>query len=96
MEEEKSFSSPSHKFYGSLLDQSTEKRSETFNTNIVNYNHYFCNDCNKFPFIKFCKDRKNVRMTCSCFNNKKLSIEELFKIIYIKNIEAIFLNIKMK
>ena len=92
MEEENSISSPSHKFYGSLLDQSTEKKSEIFNTNIdFNFNHYFCNDCNKFPFIKFCKDRKNVRLTCSCFNNKKISIEELFNKIYNKNSRAEFL-----
>ena len=50
-----------------------------FNTNIdsinnydYDHNHYFCNKCHKFPFIKFCKDRKNVRFTCSCFNNKKI------------------------
>ena len=76
---------------------STDNRNEKFNTNVepiindYNYNHYFCTSCNKFPFIKFCKDRKNVRLTCSCFNNKKILIEELFKIIYIKNSEAKFL-----
>ena len=87
----------SGKFYDSSLEQSINNINEIFNTNIdsinndYKYNHYFCTKCYKFPFIRFCKDRKNVRMTCSCFNNKKLSIEELFKIIYIKNIEAIFL-----
>lgn len=64
-----------------------------FNTNIesinIDYdydyglNHYFCTKCHKFPFIKFCKDRKNVRFTCSCFNNKKTLIKELFKIFSI-------------
>jgi len=44
-------------------------------------NHYVCTKCHKFPFIKFCKNRKDVKLTCSCFNNKKISIEELFKII---------------
>ncbi len=37
-----------------------------------NLNHYFCTKCLKFPFIKCCKDRKNIRLTCSCFNNKKI------------------------
>jgi len=41
-------------------------------------NHYFCTKCLKFPFIKFCKDRRNIRLTCSCFNNKKILIEDLF------------------
>ena len=95
MAEDNSFSSG--QFYGSFLEQSTNNINEIFNTNIesinndYNYNHYFCTKCYKFPFIKFCKDRKNVRLTCSCFNNKRITIEELFKIIYIKNIEANFL-----
>jgi len=54
--------------------------------NYGNYSHYFCIECHKFPFIKFCKNKKDVRLTCSCFNNKKISIEELFNLISIKNI----------
>ena len=70
---------------------STNNIKEIFNTNIetiqdnVNYNDYFCSGCLKFPFIKFCKDRKNVRLTCSCFNNKKISIEDLLKKNSIEN-----------
>ena len=45
--------------------------------NIVN--HYLCAQCFKFPFIKFCKDRKHIRLTCSCFNNKKILIKDLFE-----------------
>ena len=94
MSEDNSFIS--NKFYG---DSNYEKTidNEIFNTstesinNDYNYNHYFCTKCYKLPFIKFSKDRKNVRLTCSCFKNKKVSIEELFKLIYIKNSEAIFL-----
>jgi len=69
-----------------------------FNTNIDtiinndNDNHYICNNCHKFPFIKFCKNRKSVRITCSCFNNKKISIEELFKLSSIKDSISIFLS----
>ena len=94
MEEENSFRSSD--FYSSYLEQITENKNEIFNTKIdsiindYNYNHYFCTNCKKFPFIKFCKDRKNVRLTCSCYNNKKITFTELFKIIDIRNSEAIF------
>ena len=82
-------------FYGS---NSSDNKSELFNTNIeviyrdYSYNHYFCTKCYKFPFLKFCKDRKNVKLTCSCFNNKKISIEELFKNIAIENSLLRFLS----
>ena len=73
------------KVYESNLEKSIN--NITFNTNIESilkdydygHNHFFCNKCYKFPFIKFCKDRKNVRFTCSCFNDKKILIEKLFK-----------------
>ena len=48
--------------------------------NVDNFIHYYCTSCHKFPFIKFWKDRKNIRLTCSCFNNKKILIEKLFKL----------------
>ena len=96
MAEDNSFSSG--EFYGSFLEQSTSNINEIFNINIesinndYNYNHYFCTKCYKFPFIKFCKDRKNVRLTCSCFNNKRISIEELFKKFSIEDSLSIFLS----
>ena len=77
---------------------SSDTKSELFNSNIeaiykdYSYNHYFCTKCYKFPFLKFCKDRTNVKLTCSCFNNKKISIEELFKNISIENSLSIFLS----
>ena len=55
-------------------------------------NHYFCNKCMKFPYIKFCKDRKTIRLTCSCFNNKKFLIKDLFSNNYFFSKEN-FLNI---
>ena len=92
----------SSKFYGSKLNSlgqsTTEKRNELFNTDeeliYKNYNdsHYFCTKCHMFPFIKFNKDRKNVRLTCSCFNNKKILIEEIFKIYSIESSLSIFLS----
>ncbi len=78
MDENNSFNS-SQLSYPNLI-QSTD--NTIFNTSIgtINndcyLNHYFCIKCLKFPFVKFCKDKKNVRMTCSCFNNKKISIKE--------------------
>ena len=91
----------SKNFYGSnseILESSSNNIKEIFNTNIDtiqnkdNYNDYFCTGCLKFPFIQFCKDRKNIRLTCSCFNNKKISIEELFKINSIENSVSNFLS----
>jgi hypothetical protein len=79
---ENEYSLTSTKFYGSKLNilgqTTTEKINKLFNTNEEtidnNYNdsHYFCAKCHMFPFIKFNKDRKSVRMTCSCFNNKNI------------------------
>ena len=45
----------------------------------INRDHYLCTRCLKFPFIKFCKDRKHIRLTCSYFNNKKILIKDLFQ-----------------
>ena len=49
--------------------------------------HYLCTHCLKFPYINFCKDRKHIRLTCSCFNNKKILIKDLFEknILFIEN-----------
>ena len=93
----------STKFYGSKLNilglSTTEKINKLFNTNeeTINNNnyhdsHYFCIKCHMFPFIKFNKDRKNVRLTCSCFNDKKMLIEEVFKIYSIESSLSIFLS----
>ena len=49
-------------------------------SNIYNSkDHYLCTQCLKFPYVKFCKDRKHIKLTCSCFNNKKISIKDLFE-----------------
>ena len=92
----------SSKFYGSILNNlgqsTTEKRNKLFNTdeesinNNYNDSHYFCTKCLMFPLIKFNKDRKNIRLTCSCFNNKKILIEEVFKIFSIECSLSIFLS----
>jgi len=80
----------------SIIGHSTNNNN-FFDANIImnyyfNYNHYFCINCNKFPFIKFCKDRKNIRFTCSCFNNKKILIEEFLKIFFIEDNLLIFIS----
>ena len=93
----------STKFYGSKLNilglSTTEKINKLFNTNeeTINNNnyhdsHYFCIKCHMFPFIKFNEDRKSVRLTCSCFNDKKMLIEEVFKIYSIESSLSIFLS----
>ena len=84
----------SSQFYGSFL---ADNKNEIFTASIesikkeYNDNHYFCTKCHKFPFIKFCKDRKNIKLTCSCFNNKKISIEEFLK-NSIENRMSLFLS----
>ena len=90
MEEDNSFRYI--KFYD--LDQSKDNIDELFNINTESinndnyYNHYLCIKCHKFPFIKFCKNRKDVRLTCSCFNNKKITIKKLYKILNINDSKA--------
>ena len=53
-----------------------------FNTNIdfilkPEEHHYICNKCYLFPFIEF-KNKKYIKLTCSCFNNKEMSIADFF------------------
>ena len=75
-----------------------DKKKGIFNTNTgtieKDYSdcHYICEKCNKFPFLKFCKDRKNVKLTCSCFNNKKILIEKLDKNLTIEDSVSLFLS----
>ena len=65
-----------------IQDQTKDKISIGPNSNIKILNkvdesiHYLCPKCFKFPFIKFYKDKKNIRITCSCFNNKKILIKD--------------------
>jgi len=72
-----------------LNNTSQEINSNLFNLDIGSINnngdHYLCKQCLKFPYIKFCKDRKHIRLTYSCFNNKKFLINDLFE----KNILSI-------
>ena len=64
------------------LTRKTDINYQLFNLDIEpildNSSHYFCTKCLKFPYIKFCKDRKNIRITCSCLSNKKVLIDDLF------------------
>ena len=60
-------------------DNALEEGSDSDTSSIKTIeHHYLCIKCLKFPYIKFCKDRKHIRITCSCFNNKKILIEEIF------------------
>ena len=43
----------------------------------INNSHYLCSKCLIFPFIEFCRDKKHIKFTCLCYNNKKISIKDL-------------------
>ena len=81
----------STKFYGSYKEQLANNNIDIFCTSIesimknYNNNFIFCKQCKKFPFIKLCKNKKNIIFTCSCINNKKISIEELFNKVLIED-----------
>ena len=62
---------------GNLINDSIEKIDN------CDTDHYYCTGCNKFPIIELCKDMENVVITCSCFNNKKITIKELYNLINI-------------
>ena len=80
------------KSYESFCDKyTTASRNQLNNLGLSSIHksvHYICNKCLKFPYIKFCKDSKHIRLTCSCFNNKKILIKDYFKnnILSIENI----------
>ena len=89
-------------FYNSYINNySQEINSELFNLSEESINkigvHYLCTQCLKFPYIQFYKDRKFIRLTCSCFNNKKILIKDLFEkhILFIgNNYDNLFSTIK--
>jgi len=81
-----------HNFYSSYLNNNIEEiNNQLLNLNIENINnirnHYLCTKCLNFPYIKFCKDKKHIRLTCSCYNNKRFLITDLFEenILSIEN-----------
>ena len=90
----------SSNFYPSILNnisQSKDNKNEILKLDlepIFESHHYLCPDCLKFPFIKFCKDRKNIRLTCSCINNKKILIKDFLHKINSFDYENSSLNIK--
>ena len=61
------------------LNTSKDSNSNSINQKMNTYN-YLCTQCFKFPYIEFCNDRKHIRLTCSCFNNKKIIIKDLFEL----------------
>ena len=85
-------------FYPSILNnntQSKDKKNEILKLDlepIFESHHYLCPKCLKFPFIKFCKDRKIIRLTCSCVNNKKILIKDFLNKINNFDFENSWLN----
>ena len=65
------------------LTQTNNYENPPFNSDIPQINeleypnHYLCPKCLLFPFIEFCKDMKHIKLTCSCYNNKKILIKDL-------------------
>ena len=55
--------------------------------NIGDY-HYLCPNCCIFPFIEFDESRNIIKCTCSCYNNKEISINNFLDINkkYITNL----------
>jgi len=84
------------------LTQINNYENPPFNIDIPKINeleypyHYLCTKCLKFPFIEFCKDMKNIKFTCSCYNNKKILIKDLLeeknKYIFIEDSIQNFLS----
>ena len=62
--------------------QPTNSKPELYNTNTEiiqksdNYCSYICSECKKSPLIELYKDMKNIIYTCSCSDNKIISIKE--------------------
>ena len=87
--------------YSSNISQSKDNINKIFNLDlepIFEYHHYLCPNCLKFPFIEFCKDRKNIRLTCSCINinNKKILIKELLDKINNFDFESSFISLNIE
>ena len=76
-------------FYESLIDEQPIRNNKILIGNIetilpTNQNsyHYLCPKCQKFPLIEF-KERKNIKKTCLCINNQKITITD-----FLDNIES--------
>ena len=84
--------------YESFINKFIEPSNQLNNLNLSsiknNKVHYLCTKCLKFPYIKYCKDKRFIRLTCSCLNNKKILIKEFFKNnnLSIENSYTSFLN----
>ena len=75
-----------NKFYDSNLFSSSEKTDKITELNnltiepifdILKLGNYLCGKCLKFPYIKFSKNRRTIKLTCFCNNNKKIFIKDL-------------------
>ena len=81
----------SEEFYHSFLNNKNSLLNNDIDTILPRYQnhyHYLCPECQKFPLIEF-KNKKNIRITCSCINNQKISIST-----FLDNIEKNILSQK--
>jgi hypothetical protein len=64
-----------------LANSSNTIKAPPFNSDIEaipkESSHYLCPKCHIFPFIEFCKDKRHIKFTCRCMNNKKILIKDL-------------------
>ena len=80
--------SKSESFYSSNINIQTNNSTNDINKqSFSNINsilkeedkyHYLCPKCYNFPLIEFTKSKKYIKITCSCYNNKKILIKDLF------------------
>jgi hypothetical protein len=58
-------------------------KTDTETISITDYQYfYLCIKCHKYPLIEFCKDKKHIKYSCSCVNNKKIKIKDYLDDIY--------------
>ena len=79
--------SKSESFFGSNFNQTNNSTNDINKQSFSNINpilkeedkyHYLCPKCYNFPLIEFFKSKKYIKFTCSCYNNKKILIKDLF------------------
>ena len=79
--------SKSESFFGSNFNQTNNSTNDINKQSFSNINpilkeedkyHYLCPKCYNFPLIEFFKNKKYIKFTCSCYNNKKILIKDLF------------------
>jgi len=84
------------KSYESFMDMNQAPNSQlsSLDLSTINNNkiHYLCTKCFKFPYIKFYKDKRFIRINCSCIKNEKILIKDYMNKLSIENGYKSFFN----